>query len=174
MQEAFVGKDASVQVPNRNAIIDANFRLIKLIRGLKIPIVWTQVYLDKWNYSVYSELWPEHFNGDRIRVLSKDNMDSKIVDKLLKEISREDLIIPKHRYSAFYNPELKKWLITNHIENILFSGVTTNVCVESTIRDAFQLGFRPFLISDATGTFSEELKKLQKQLSVLSSDILSA
>jgi ureidoacrylate peracid hydrolase len=68
-------------------------------------------------------------------------------------------VVTKHRYSAFVDTELQALLRSNRIENLLLAGVATNVCVESTARDAFMFDYRVTVLSDCTGTYSETLRE---------------
>lgn len=68
-----------------------------------------------------------------------------------------DIVVTKHRYSAFVDTELQAVLRSNSIENLLLAGVATNVCVESTARDAFMYDYRVTVLSDCTGSYSAEL-----------------
>lgn len=52
-----------------------------------------------------------------------------------------DLVIRKHRYSAFSGTALDNLLRRNGIRTTVITGVSTNICVESTLREAFNLGY---------------------------------
>ena len=52
-----------------------------------------------------------------------------------------DLVIRKHRYSAFSGTALDNLLRRNCIKTTVITGVSTNICVESTLREAFNLGY---------------------------------
>ena len=58
-------------------------------------------------------------------------------------------MIVKTRYSGFARTRLDEELRTRGIRYLLFTGIATNVCVESTLRDAFFLDYWPILINDA-------------------------
>lgn len=60
----------------------------------------------------------------------------------------EDRIVTKHRYSAFFGTDLDLILRSRGIQTTLVTGVLTNVCVESTVRDAFSYGYRTILLAD--------------------------
>lgn len=60
-------------------------------------------------------------------------------------------MVDKSRYSGFTNTELDVILRTYHIKYLLFLGVATNVCVESTIREAFFHDYFPIMVSDGCG-----------------------
>ncbi|MBN1593596.1 MAG: isochorismatase family protein [Candidatus Coatesbacteria bacterium] len=66
-------------------------------------------------------------------------------------------IVPKHRYSAFYNTDLETVLRCLKVEDIVVSGIMTNMCCESTARDAYYRDYRVFFLADGTGSISEEM-----------------
>jgi nicotinamidase-related amidase len=77
------------------------------------------------------------------------------LNKELKPKS-SDLIIDKKRYSAFQGTDLDDWLRKNGVEDLIISGVMTNLCCETTARDAFGYDYRVFFVADATATINEE------------------
>lgn len=66
-------------------------------------------------------------------------------------------VVHKHRYSAFYNTDLETVLRCLHIEDLVITGIMTNMCCESTARDAYYRDYRVFFPADATGSINEEL-----------------
>ncbi len=56
----------------------------------------------------------------------------------------------KTRYSAFFNSQLDSMLRARRIRNLVFVGIATNVCVESTLRDGFNLEYFGVMLEDAT------------------------
>jgi len=66
-------------------------------------------------------------------------------------------VVFKHRYSAFYNTDLETVLRCLKVEDVVVSGVMTNLCCESTARDAYYRDYRVFFPADATGSVSEEM-----------------
>ncbi|MEM2273504.1 MAG: cysteine hydrolase [Candidatus Bathyarchaeia archaeon] len=60
----------------------------------------------------------------------------------------EEPVIDKQRYSGFVNTKLEEVLRNMNIKYLFFVGIFLNVCVESTIRDAFFRDFWPIVISD--------------------------
>lgn len=65
----------------------------------------------------------------------------------------DEVVIKKHRYSAFFGTDLDIILRTEKIETVVVAGVTTENCCHSTARDAMFNGYRVAFISDATGTY---------------------
>jgi nicotinamidase-related amidase len=69
----------------------------------------------------------------------------------------DEKVVLKHRYSAFYNTDLETVLRCLKVEDVVVAGVMTNMCCESTARDAYYRDYRVFFLADATGTINEEM-----------------
>jgi ureidoacrylate peracid hydrolase len=85
-------------------------------------------------------------DGSSSRVLVSDTWNTKIIDELAPHSG--DVIIPKHRYSGFFETDLDAVLREGGITTLIFTGCTTSVCVESTLRDAFYRDYRCLLLTD--------------------------
>lgn len=81
-------------------------------------------------------------------LLAKGTWDYALVDRLKPQPG--DIVIPKPRYSAFFNTALDSMLRARGIRNLAFCGIATNVCVESTLRDGYHLEYFGVLLEDAT------------------------
>lgn len=68
----------------------------------------------------------------------------------------EDLLITKHRYSAFFGTPLASVLRTRGIRTVIVAGLTTDVCVGSTARDAYQEDFQVITLADGTAEVTRE------------------
>ncbi len=66
-------------------------------------------------------------------------------------------IIYKHRYSSFYNTDLETVLRCLKVEDLVITGIMTNMCCESTARDAYYRDYRIFFPADGTGSINEEM-----------------
>lgn len=75
------------------------------------------------------------------------------------EPSKSDLIINKTRYDAFIGTNLEQILRSNKIETLIFTGINTNVCVESTARSAYMRDFYVVVLEDATAAAREEMHR---------------
>ena len=80
-------------------------------------------------------------------LLAKGGWDYALVDALQPQPG--DIVVPKSRYSAFFNTALDSILRARNIRTLVFTGVATNVCVESTLRDAFHLEYFAIMLRDA-------------------------
>jgi len=82
------------------------------------------------------------------KLLAKGGWDYALVDALAPQ--EGDIVLAKTRYSAFFNSQLDSVLRSRGIRNIVFVGIATNVCVESTLRDGFHLEYFGVMLEDAT------------------------
>jgi ureidoacrylate peracid hydrolase len=82
------------------------------------------------------------------KLLAKGGWDYAIVDELPPQ--KGDIVISKPRYSAFFNTNLDSTLRARGIRSLVFTGIATNVCVESTLRDGFFLEYFGVVLHDAT------------------------
>jgi ureidoacrylate peracid hydrolase len=67
----------------------------------------------------------------------------------------DEPVVVKHRYSAFIGTRLEQVLHAMGVRTVVMTGVGTNVCVESTARDAFQRDFNVVFLSDCTATSNQ-------------------
>ena len=81
--------------------------------------------------------------------------ESKVPDEIAP--LENEKIIYKHRYSAFYNTDLETVLRVQKIEDVAICGIMTNMCCESTARDAYYRDYRVFFPADGTGSVTEEM-----------------
>ena len=82
------------------------------------------------------------------KLLTEGTWDAAIVDDLAPQSG--DLVVTKTRYSGFAGTTLDSQLRMRGIQFLFFVGIAANVCVESTLRDAYFLDYWPILLSDAT------------------------
>ncbi len=83
------------------------------------------------------------------KLLAKGGWDYQLVDELTPQ--EGDIVLPKPRYSGFFNTPLDSILRSRGIRHLVFTGIATNVCVESTLRDgaSFSNSFG-IVLEDAT------------------------
>lgn len=87
-------------------------------------------------------------NGGQGRILVQGTWNTEILEELKPQAG--DIVVSKHRYSGFYGTDLDAILRRLGIEYLVFTGCTTSVCVESTMRDAMFRDYRCLLLSDCT------------------------
>jgi len=82
------------------------------------------------------------------KLLARGGWDYELVDELKPQPG--DICLHKTRYSGFFNSQLDSVLRARGIRHIIFTGIATNVCVESTLRDGFFLEYFGVVLEDAT------------------------
>lgn len=81
--------------------------------------------------------------------------ESEVFPELAPLAGEKEIL--KHRYSAFYNTDLETILRCLKIEDLVISGIMTNMCCESTARDAYFRDYRVFFLADGTGSITEQM-----------------
>lgn len=120
-------------------------------RGCGMPVAWTRHVL-RPDYAdgglLVSELRP------RLRELGALRRGTPDVELVADaEVDPRDWIVDKPRYSAFVGTDLATLLAANGLDTLVICGVTTSMCVESTVRDAAQRDLRCFVVEDAVADF---------------------
>jgi ureidoacrylate peracid hydrolase len=87
-------------------------------------------------------------DGGESRVLIEDTWNTDILPELTPQPG--DVVVKKHRYNGFFETGLDDMLKDRGIECLVFTGCTTSVCIESTLRDAFFRDYRCLLLADCT------------------------
>jgi ureidoacrylate peracid hydrolase len=110
-------------------------------------------------------------DGSTTRILIRDNWGTEIVPQLKPQAG--DVVMYKTRFSGFYQTELDNVLKKLGIKHLIFTGCTTSVCVDSTIRDAMFRDYQPVLLADCTGEpIGYGLPRSNHEASLLTIEIL--
>jgi ureidoacrylate peracid hydrolase len=86
--------------------------------------------------------------GHESRVLIEDTWNTNILTELTPQ--PDERVVVKHRFSGFFETNLDALLRNLGITTLVFTGCTTSVCVESTLRDAFFRDYRCLVLADCT------------------------
>ncbi len=87
-------------------------------------------------------------DGCESRILIADTWNTDILTELTPQPG--DVVVVKHRFSGFFETNLDALLRDLGVTTLVFTGCTTSVCVESTLRDAFFRDYRCLLLADCT------------------------
>jgi len=150
---------AGFDISGAAATIDRIARVLDTARGAGLPIVYLQNGWDPDYIEAGGPGSPNHYKSNALktmrarpdlhgRLLARGGWDYEIVDALAPQPG--DIRVHKTRYSAFFNSQLDSVLRARGIRTIVFVGIATNVCVESTLRDAFHLEYFGVMLDDAT------------------------
>ena len=102
----------------------------------------------------YSDLSPQMYELCKATRNRKGLREHELLDAL--EVRPTERVINKITPSAFTSSPIELILRTYGVTDLIFTGVSTNMCVESTLRDASDKGFGCVLVEDATGTDAQE------------------
>lgn len=149
MQKFFLNPESPTFTCGGIAILSNVKRLISAFRNSGRPVIFTK-HIHNPNKSDVGimEWWWEG-------MCLEGSPESEIINDIAP-LENEKIIL-KHRYSAFYNTDLETVLRCLKIEDIVISGIMTNMCCESTARDAYYRDYRVFFTADATGSINEEM-----------------
>jgi ureidoacrylate peracid hydrolase len=159
MQNYYVAEGYPSESPTARAIVPNINRLASALRAAGGKVVWIQTdsaeALAKWGKHHKYKLTPENA-ARRLRLLSESDEGFKLYKAL--EPKPQDLYVRKIKFSAMIgdSSNLDAVLREHGLEVLLIAGTKTNVCCESTGRDASMMEYRVALLSDATATSTDE------------------
>ena len=168
MQNAFVAEGGVIEVPASREIIPVINRMAAECRHVGVPVIWIRSHHPKggsdWRHFFDHFVRPERREA-AAAALSDDAPSSRFHPDM--DIVDEDYIVFKNRYSCLIpgSSSLERLLRSLGCDTLLLAGTKTNICVESTARDAMMLDFRVVVLSDATAALTDE--EHQASLNVL-------
>ncbi|WP_435171945.1 cysteine hydrolase family protein [Paenibacillus glycanilyticus] len=124
--------------------------LLESARKHGIPVIFLQTNHEK---ATDSEVWVSRFEDGVNPICHTGSWGAEFFNVSPTE---NDIIVKKHRYSGFIHTRLESVLQTLKIETLVMTGVSTNLCVESTARDGFMKDYHIILMKDACAAFSQE------------------
>lgn len=121
--------------------------LISATRDKNIPLFFTRHgHKTGANHGMLGQWWAD--------LIIEGSDDARIIPEL--NLGKEDCVIPKNTYSAFHKTVLEKKLQDLGITDLVIGVLMTNLCCETTARDAFVRDYRVFFLADGTSTVSED------------------
>jgi ureidoacrylate peracid hydrolase len=160
LQHAFMNEAVGfAAVPAARDIVPAVNRLAAAVRASGGGVFWIQMTHDERclaDWSVAFDLLTPERRQKRIAALSEGTFGHQLWPEL--DLRPEDEIVKKYRYSAFMpgTSELPDRLRVRGFDTVLITGTVTNVCCESSARDANMTNFRTIMVSDANAANSQE------------------
>ena len=150
---------AGFDVSSTGPVIRQIQRAINTARAAGMPVIFFQNGWDPDYVEAGGPGSPNWYKSNALKtmrrepelngsLLAKGTWDYDLVDELQPQDG--DIVIPKPRYSGFFNTPFDSILRSRGIRNLVFTGIATNVCVESTLRDGFFLEYFGVVLADAT------------------------
>ena len=159
MQNAFMLPGvAHALCPMAEKIVPNINRLAQAVRETGGTVVWIKTTFKEdalQSWSTYFEMVSPQHGAKRVEALTAGSKGHQLWDSL--EVRAQDLVVEKNRFSAFIqgSSDLAEILRARGIDTILVSGTVTNVCCESTARDAMMLNFKTVMVSDGNAAVTD-------------------
>ena len=159
MQRAFFDNSDSlgasgIDVTPLRAAIPGTIELVKLAREAGVPVIFTRYVYHKGMVDFGPVRGARAQERIDTNSLGEGNDEIELIPEL--EVQPEEIVIDKSRPSSFYGTRLEPVLTGMQIRNLVICGVTTNICVESTARDAAQRDYGTYVVRDAVAEFTKE------------------
>jgi len=160
MQNAFMLPGvAHALCPMAEKIVPNINRLAQAVRATGGTVIWikttfTAAALRDW--STYFEMASPQRVAKRIEALTADSLGHRLWSGL--DVRPQDPIVEKNRFSAFIqgSSNLDAVLRKRGLDTIMVTGTVTNVCCESTARDAMMLNFKTIMVTDGNAATTDE------------------
>jgi ureidoacrylate peracid hydrolase len=160
MQNAFMLPDVAHSLcPMAEKIVPNVNRLARTVRATGGTVFWikttfTQEALRSW--STYFEMTSPQRVAKRIEALTAGSLGHRLWSGL--DVQPQDPMVEKNRFSAFIQGscDLAAALRARGLDTILVTGTVTNVCCESTARDAMMLNFKTIMVTDGNAAVTDE------------------
>ncbi len=154
LQNVFMLPGMPVEVPAAREIVPNVNKLAAAVRAAGGKVIWIKMCLEG-----QSEAWRVFFDTDpRRATLSELTPGSRGFELYADlDVRDEDTILVKNRFSAFIqgSSDIDGELRGAGIDTIIIAGTLTNVCCESSARDAMMLNYRVVFVSDANAALSD-------------------
>ena len=159
MQNGFVAKGGSYDKIGMNTalyreIIPKLKDLIEFCRTMGIPVFYTEAVKESSGIdiltNIHNILPKSRQERLKVPICIRGTWDGVTIDEL-KPKERDPVVI-KRRDSAFQDTEFRIWLQSQGINLLVFTGIDTSICVETSLREGFNIGYDVMIISDATAS----------------------
>jgi nicotinamidase-related amidase len=129
--------------------------LLAAAREKNVPIIFVRaIYDDVFVAENLAEIYGTRSFGNDL--CQEGSWGADWFDEIRPSNSSNEIVVTKHRFSAFWGTSLDLYLRSNAIETVVFVGVVTSGCVESSARDAFFNDYRIVVVSDCVAEASQE------------------
>jgi len=145
MQNDFVQEGAPIEIPRARAMVPRLNRLLDVCRAHQIPVIYIHHVIRGGDIDA-GRLADHHEAIRNNKAIIAGTSNVEIYEGLKPHPG--DLVVAKPRYSAFYGTDLEAILRSKGIDTLIISGTVTNVCCESTTRDAFSRDYKVIFLSD--------------------------
>lgn len=177
LQVGFMGEGSLLEVPTARDVVHNVNRVSQALRSAGGAVTYVQFKFDPDE----PHRWGSHY----------DRMTSDAVERMQAafsvgaeqhalwpglDVQPEDLVVPKTRWSAFIpgTCDLDSLLRARGIDTLIVTGTTTNICCESTMRDAMQMGYNVLFVQDGNATRGDEVHNASLANMLFFGDVVTA
>ena len=167
---------ATAEFVKKHQVIEAANKTIDFARKNQILCLFVKVGFSS-DYLECPPNSPVFGKAKELQALKLNTWGTEFHENL--SIQSSDAVIVKHRVSAFYATSLETFLRANRIQYLILLGVSTDMAVQTTAREAHDRDYQVTLVSDACGASSEELhqnslKLLERIATITTSSLLTS
>jgi len=142
IQNGFCHKDsamarAGIDTTRQQAVVPNIVRIVRLCRAAGLRILASRQVHFQNDVTRRIHKIPSHMDKRNYFPCLRDTWDAELVSEFQAELRPEDHVFEKHRPSCFFDTTLDTKMRMLGIQMLIVTGVATNYCVESTIRDAY-------------------------------------
>ncbi|WP_158384886.1 cysteine hydrolase family protein [Candidatus Nitrososphaera evergladensis] len=163
VQNCFMSEGGSydilgINISDYNRVLPNICSMVSLCRDKGIPIFYMMAVREPSGVDLLTKTHkflpkPREERIESAPICVKGTWDADIIDSIKKSVDTSSPnVIIKRRDSAFFGTELDKKLCDLKVDTVIICGVDTSICVETSLRDAFNLGYDVVLVSDATAS----------------------
>jgi ureidoacrylate peracid hydrolase len=164
LQNGFLSLDGSLAREGENIegsrrIIPHVTRLIEECRKLNIQDFWSiQEHLEKDGGRESHRITP-HTKKRKVPPALRGTWDAEIIDEMKPFLNDGSEVFRKNRFSCFYQTNFEVLLRSKGIDTLIITGVSTPVCVETTVRDAYMRDFDLLIPEECVGYFDDDAQR---------------
>ena len=160
MQVYFMAPGMAAEVPMARAIVPNINKLAAALRAVGGQVVWVTSTFDENTSENWSVMMHELFSKERREAMLENLCKGSKGHQLWPDfvVAPEDWSVEKNRFSAFIqgSSDIEARLRAADIDTIIITGTLTDVCCESTARDAMMLNFKTIVMTDANAADCDE------------------
>ena len=145
MQQYFLYPGSHAYLPSAEMILAGLNKAAGFFRKNNRPVIATRHKNDQQNAGMMASWWSELITADHPHFGLHPELNIK-----------QDEILDKSQYDAFYESRLAVILNQYHVDQVVIGGLMTHLCCETTARSAFVRGYRVFFLVDGTATYNKE------------------
>ncbi len=162
-QNAFVSNGGSysrlkIDISNYRAMLPKLLKLVRDCTAANIPVFYTLAVREPSGADLLTKthkLLPRarEERVEKIPICVRGTWDADIIDEIKPFVNEENVIL-KRRDSSFHETDLDTRLRNLKIDTVVLCGVDTSICIETSLRDAFNLGYDVMLVADASASMN--------------------